>query len=90
MYIDSTRNPFLLKRKKLDAKYLKTCIKFVIFYSLPKKLCSIRSLSKQLTKKSENLEPSWRTKTWRASFFKAAVLHGSIKQYKEQGELSVS
>ena len=47
----STENPFLLKSKKLDAKYLKTFIKFVIFYSLPKKLCSIRSFSKQLTKK---------------------------------------
>ena len=42
---------------------------FVIFYSLPKKLCSIRSLAKQLTKKGESHEPSWRTKTWRASFF---------------------
>ena len=38
MYIDSTQNRSLLKRKKLDAKYLKTCIKFVIFYSLSKKL----------------------------------------------------
>ena len=35
---NSTQNPFLLKRKKLDAKYLKMCIKFVVFYSLPKKI----------------------------------------------------
>ena len=41
----------------------------ILFYSLPEKLCSITSLSKQLAKKSENHEPSWRIKTWRASFF---------------------
>ena len=28
-------NPFLPKRKKVDAKYLKTCMKFVLFYALP-------------------------------------------------------
>ena len=28
---------FFPKRKKVDAKYLKTCIKFVLFYSLLKK-----------------------------------------------------
>ena len=28
--------PFLPKRKKADAKYLKTFMKFVLFYSLPK------------------------------------------------------
>ena len=37
----------------MDAKYLKTCLKFVIFYSLPKKLYSIRSISKKLTKKAK-------------------------------------
>ena len=26
--------PFFTKRRKVDAKYLKTCIKYVLFYSL--------------------------------------------------------
>ena len=60
---------FYRKGKKVGAKYLKMCIIFVLFYSLPEKLCSLRSLSKRFTKKRENHEPSWRTKTWRASFF---------------------
>ena len=33
----STQNPFLTKRKRIDAKYLKTCIKFVLFYSFFRK-----------------------------------------------------
>ena len=90
VYVYTTQNLFLLKREKLNAKYLKTCMKFVIFYSLPKKLCSITSLSKQLTKQSENHEPSWRTKTWRASFLYSSCRTWFIKIIGEEGKEKLS
>ena len=50
------KNPFLPKRKKVDAKYLKKV--FVLFYFLPEKLCSLSFFQNDLQKKAK---PGWRT-----------------------------
>ena len=43
----------------MDAKYLKTCMKFVLVYSLTKNDVNLQK---------KNHEPSWCTRTRRASF----------------------
>ena len=58
--------------QNLQTTPLKTYMEFVLFYSLPKN-------DVNLQKKNKNHEPSWRTKTWRASFFTTAVVHGLLK-----------
>ena len=60
----------------MDAKYLKTCIKFGLFYSLPKKLCSIKSLLKQLAKKAKLMSQVGVQKLIVLVLCTAAVLHG--------------
>ena len=56
----STKSHFLPTQKKMDIKYLKTWMKFVLFYSLPKNDVNLQK---------KTMRPSWRTKTWRAIFF---------------------
>ena len=68
----STRNPFLPKQKKVDAKYLKTRMKFVLFYYLSKN-------DVDLQKKRKTMSQVGIQKLGVPVFFTTAVVHGSLK-----------
>ena len=71
--------PFFTKKQKVDAKNLKPCIKFLLLYSLKKKLCLIRSLSKKLVKKAKIMSQVGVQKLGMPVFFTAVGVYGLLK-----------
>ena len=59
------------KRKKVDAKYLKTCTKVVLFIPFSRNMMFNKTSFKITYRKNEIMSqavaPRWRTNTWRAS-----------------------
>ena len=64
--------PLYTKTEKVDAKYLKTCMKFVVFYSLPKN-------NGNLQKKTKTMSQVDVQKLGVPVFLTTAVVHGSLK-----------